>query len=69
MNSIHVSTREGSIVVTTSVPVHVFLYNTYGTLIQSQNGQGEIYIPANRSGIYILKIQNDKYIITRKIKL
>ncbi|MFR3550682.1 MAG: endonuclease, partial [Coprobacter sp.] len=69
MNSIHVSTREGSIVVTTSVPVHVFLYNTYGTLIQFQNGEGEIYIPTNQSGIYILKIQNDKHIITQKIRL
>ncbi|WP_270214338.1 endonuclease [Coprobacter fastidiosus] len=69
MNTIHIATREESIIITTSVPVHVFLYNTYGTLIQSQNGQGEIHIPANRSGIYILKIQNDKYIITRKIKL
>ena len=69
MNTIHIATREESIIITTSVPVHVFLYNTYGTLIQSQNGQGEIHIPANRSGIYILKIQNDKHIITRKIKL
>ena len=53
-----------------TTPVVLTLYNALGNRLYNATGNGitTITVGSYPSGVYILKIQNGKHIITRKLK-
>lgn len=69
ISPVNIKTLKGQIIITTPEAAHIYLYDSCGNLFRTENGQGEIIIPIDRSGIYIVQIQNNTQIITHKIRL